>query len=80
MTPDTLDAASELTQQRIEMAVAAHRLNHSAVSATHCVECGDKFLMRDGKRIRDARCASSARAIWNCVRRLGGCNGLQQAE
>lgn len=44
MTPDTLDAASELTQQRIEMAVAAHRLNHSAVSATHCVECGDELL------------------------------------
>ncbi|HGW3730834.1 TPA: TraR/DksA C4-type zinc finger protein [Citrobacter freundii] len=42
MTPDTLDAASELTQRRIEMAVAAHRLNHSAVSATHCVECGDR--------------------------------------
>lgn len=43
MTPDTLDAASELTQQRIEMAVAAHRLNHSAVSATHCEECGDQL-------------------------------------
>ncbi|EPH3179276.1 TraR/DksA family transcriptional regulator [Citrobacter braakii] len=43
MTPDTLDAASELTQQQIEMAVAAHRLNHSAVSATHCVECGDNL-------------------------------------
>jgi phage/conjugal plasmid C-4 type zinc finger TraR family protein len=43
MTPDTLGAASELTQQRIEMAVAAHRLNHSAVSATHCVECGDQL-------------------------------------
>ena len=40
----TQDAASELTQQRIEMAVAAHRLNHSAVSATHCVECGDELL------------------------------------
>lgn len=43
MTPDTLDAASELTQQRIEMAVAAHRLNHSAVSATHCEECGERL-------------------------------------
>lgn len=29
MTPDTLDAASELTQ---------------LVSATHCEECGDKLL------------------------------------
>lgn len=44
MTPDTLDAASELTQQRIEMAVAAHRLNHSAVSATHCEECWDPLI------------------------------------
>ncbi|WP_213353699.1 TraR/DksA family transcriptional regulator [Citrobacter freundii] len=43
MTPDTIDAASELTQQRIEMAVAAHRLNHSAVSATHREECGDNL-------------------------------------
>ncbi|MEG2039847.1 MAG: TraR/DksA C4-type zinc finger protein [Hafnia sp.] len=25
------------------MAVAAHRLNHSAVSATHCEECGDRL-------------------------------------
>ncbi|WP_265101898.1 TraR/DksA family transcriptional regulator [Citrobacter freundii] len=48
MTPDTLDAASELTQQRIEMAVAAHRLNHSAVSATHCEECGD--LLPEARR------------------------------
>ena len=44
MTPDAIDAASELTQQRIEIAVAAHRLNHSAVSATHCEECGYKLL------------------------------------
>ncbi|HBM9260243.1 TPA: TraR/DksA C4-type zinc finger protein [Citrobacter freundii] len=43
MTPDTLDAASELTQQRIEMAVAVHRINHSAVSATHCTECDDQL-------------------------------------
>lgn len=43
MTPDTIDAASELTQQRIEMAVAAHRLNHNAVSATHCVECEEEL-------------------------------------
>lgn len=44
MTAEIIDQANELTQQRIEMAVAAHRLNHSAVSATHCEECGDKLL------------------------------------
>ncbi|MFJ0492805.1 TraR/DksA C4-type zinc finger protein [Citrobacter werkmanii] len=30
------------------MAVAAHRLNHSAVSATHCEECGD--LLPEARR------------------------------
>lgn len=44
----TQDAASELTQQRIEMAVAAHRLNHSAVSATHCEECDE--ALSDARR------------------------------
>lgn len=48
MTAEIIDQANELTQQRIEMAVAAHRLNHSAVSATHCVECGDK--LQDARR------------------------------
>ncbi|WP_338124162.1 TraR/DksA C4-type zinc finger protein [Citrobacter youngae] len=24
-------------------AIQAHRLNHSAVSATHCEECGDRL-------------------------------------
>ncbi|HBL7008912.1 TPA: TraR/DksA family transcriptional regulator [Citrobacter koseri] len=39
--PEIIDQANELTQQRIDMAVAAHRLNHSAVSAEHCAECGE---------------------------------------
>lgn len=41
MTAEIIDQANELAQQRIDMAIAAHRLNRNAVSAEHCVECGE---------------------------------------
>jgi phage/conjugal plasmid C-4 type zinc finger protein, TraR family len=41
MTAEIIDQANELTQQRIDMAVAAHRINRNAVSAEHCSECGE---------------------------------------
>ena len=43
MTAEIIDAANDLAQQRIEQAIAAHRLNHSAVSATHCIECDEQL-------------------------------------
>lgn len=44
MTPEIIDQASALEEMMRENAIQAHRLNHSAVSATHCIECGDKLL------------------------------------
>ncbi|MGO0169765.1 TraR/DksA family transcriptional regulator [Citrobacter freundii] len=44
MTSEIIDQASALEEMMRENAIQAHRLNHSAVSATHCVECGDKLL------------------------------------
>lgn len=41
MTAEIIDQANELAQQRIDMAIAAHRINRNAVSATHCVDCGE---------------------------------------
>jgi len=43
MTAEIIDQANDLAQQRIDMAIAAHRINRDAVSATHCVECGDEL-------------------------------------
>lgn len=40
MTAEIIDQANELAQQRIDMAIAAHRINHNAVSAERCSECG----------------------------------------
>ncbi|MFH2710465.1 TraR/DksA family transcriptional regulator [Klebsiella aerogenes] len=43
MTAEIIDQANELAQQRIDMAIAAHRINHNAVSAEHCSECGESI-------------------------------------
>lgn len=38
---DIIDNASTLEDLQRDAALSMHRLNHSAVSATHCEECGD---------------------------------------
>jgi hypothetical protein len=38
MTSEIIDQASELEEMLRENAIAAHRLNPNAVSATHCIE------------------------------------------
>lgn len=38
---EIIDQASALEEQMREQAIAAHRLNHNAVSAEHCAECGE---------------------------------------
>lgn len=43
MTAEIIDQANELAQQRIDLAIAAHRLNRNAVSAEHCSECGENI-------------------------------------
>ncbi|EDW1420437.1 TraR/DksA family transcriptional regulator [Salmonella enterica subsp. enterica] len=43
MTSEIIDQASALEETMRDHAIQAHRLNHSAVSATHRVECGDNL-------------------------------------
>ncbi|EAA7276399.1 TraR/DksA family transcriptional regulator [Salmonella enterica] len=43
MTAELIDQASALEEMMRENAIQAHRLNHSAVSATHREECGDRL-------------------------------------
>ncbi|END4894221.1 TraR/DksA family transcriptional regulator [Citrobacter freundii] len=40
---DIIDNASTLKDLQRDAALSMHRLNHSAVSATHCEECGDNL-------------------------------------
>ncbi|MEQ4950227.1 TraR/DksA family transcriptional regulator [Klebsiella oxytoca] len=41
MTAEIIDQASELEELLRNNAIQAHRINHNAVSATHCCDCGD---------------------------------------
>lgn len=43
MTSEIIDQASALEEMMRDHAIQDHRLNHSAVSATHCEECGDRL-------------------------------------
>lgn len=38
--PEIIDEANALEQHIIDIGVKNARINHSAVSATHCEECG----------------------------------------
>lgn len=58
MRPDTIDAANELAQQRIDQAVANMRIDHNAVSATHCEECGDQI--KEARRVAVPGCQMCA--------------------
>lgn len=48
MTSEIIDQASALEDMMRENAIQAHRLDHSAVSATHCIECDE--VLSDGRR------------------------------
>lgn len=44
--PEIIDQANELEELQREAAIARHRINHAAVSATHCCDCGDEIPER----------------------------------
>jgi len=43
MTAEIIDQASALEEMMREHAIQAHRINRDAVSAIHCVECGEEL-------------------------------------
>ncbi|MCV4633486.1 TraR/DksA family transcriptional regulator, partial [Escherichia coli] len=43
MSAEIIDQANELAELQREAAIAKCRINHSAVSATHCRDCGEEI-------------------------------------
>jgi len=41
MSAEIIDQASELEELLREQAIAEHRIDRNAVSATHCEDCGE---------------------------------------
>ena len=43
MSAEIIDQANELAERRLEMTIQNMRINHAAVSATHCRDCGEEI-------------------------------------
>lgn len=55
---DIIDNASALEDLQREAALSMHRINRNAVSATHCVDCGD--AIPDLRRVNVPGCKRCA--------------------
>ncbi|WP_320744224.1 TraR/DksA family transcriptional regulator [Enterobacter mori] len=72
MTAEIIDQANELTQQRIDMAIAAHRLNRNAVSAEHCAECGEDIPAPRRAAVPGCQTCASCQADLELIRKQRG--------
>ncbi|HBX0692127.1 TPA: TraR/DksA family transcriptional regulator [Klebsiella pneumoniae] len=62
--PEIIDQANELEELQREAAIAKCRINHSAVSATHCRDCGEEIPERRRELVAGCqRCVSCASDI-----------------
>lgn len=58
MSAEIIDQANELEELQREAAIAKCRINHNAVSATHCSDCGDEIPERRREAVAGCqRCA-----------------------
>ena len=61
---DIIDSASEIEGLQRNTAIKMRRLNHQAISATHCCECGDPIDERRRMAVQGCRtCASCQEEI-----------------
>jgi phage/conjugal plasmid C-4 type zinc finger TraR family protein len=57
MSAEIIDQANELAERRLEMTIQNMRINHNAVSATHCRDCGEEMARRRELVAGCQRCA-----------------------
>lgn len=58
MSAEIIDQANELAELQREAAIAKCRINHNAVSATHCCDCGEEIPERRRELVAGCqRCA-----------------------
>lgn len=55
---DIIDTAAEIEELQRNSALSHHRLNRNAISAEHCIECGDPIDER--RRAAVAGCQTCA--------------------
>ncbi|HGW3864791.1 TPA: TraR/DksA family transcriptional regulator [Klebsiella variicola] len=64
MSTEIIDQANELAERRLEMTIQNMRINHNAVSATHCRDCGGEIPERRRELVAGCQhCVSCASDI-----------------
>ncbi len=63
MSPEIIDQASELEEMLREQAIAAHRIDRNAVSATHCAECDEAIPQARREAVPGCRTCSDCQQI-----------------
>ncbi|WP_312268301.1 TraR/DksA family transcriptional regulator [Pseudescherichia sp.] len=63
MTAEIIDQASELETLLREQAIAAHRIDHSAVSATHCSVCDEAIPLARREAMPGCRTCADCQQI-----------------
>lgn len=64
MSAEIIDQATELEELQREVSIAKCRINHNAVSATHCRDCGEEIPDRRRELVAGCqRCVSCASDI-----------------
>ncbi|EOW0915814.1 TraR/DksA family transcriptional regulator [Klebsiella pneumoniae] len=59
MSAEIIDQANELAERRLEMTIQNMRINHHAVSATHCRDCGEEIPERRRELVAGCQCCVS---------------------
>nr|WP_287860747.1 TraR/DksA family transcriptional regulator [Klebsiella sp.] len=58
MNAEIIDQANELAERRLEMTIQNMRINHNAVSATHCCDCREVIKQKRREAVPGCqRCA-----------------------
>nr|WP_318380062.1 TraR/DksA family transcriptional regulator [uncultured Enterobacter sp.] len=70
--PEIIDQASELEEMLRENAIAAHRINRNAVSATRCSDCNEQIDERRRVAVPGCKTCADCQRIIELKRRKNG--------
>jgi phage/conjugal plasmid C-4 type zinc finger TraR family protein len=67
MSAEIIDQANELAERRLEMTIQNMRINHAAVSATHCRDCGEEIPERRRELVAGCQRCACKKSLKNVV-------------
>lgn len=71
MSAEIIDQASELEELLRNNAIQAHRINHNAVSATHCCDCSDDIPELRRLKVPGCQRCASCQGDFELLKRQG---------